>query len=646
MNGVAVFQRAMDDMVESEKLLDTFTYLDNITVAGRTQEEHDYNVSRFLDAVQKYKLTLNHSKTVKSVQSLNILGYHVGYRQIQPDTLRLKPLQELEPPQTLKSLQRILGLFSYYSKWIPEFSDKVFPLLRAKSFPLEPEALSAFELLKSELGSATLSCIDESIPFVVECDASDVAVSATLNQRGRPVAFMSRTLHGSELSYPSVEKEATAIIEAVRKWSHLLSGRHFTLVTDQRSVAFMFDTKRRTKIKNDKIQGWRLELGAFSYSIRYRPGKKNAAPDALTRAFCASTNTSPSLMDIHTGLCHPGVTRMLHFVRSKNLPFSTDDVKKTCASCRICAEIKPNFFRPPKTTLIKAMQPMERLSVDFKGPLKSNSKNYYLFTAIDEHSRFPFAIPCRDMTSSTVKWCLDSIFTLCGMPGFVHSDRGTSFISRDVRDHLIRRGVASSTTTPYNPQGNGQCERYNGIIWRAVQLALKNRELTDDHWEEVLPEALHSIRSLLTTATNETPHERFFKFPRRSGLGSSLPTWLLTPGPVLLRRFVRQNKSDPLVDEVELIAANPTYARVRYPGGRETSVSLRDLAPCPGKDLSDSSSSIKEEVDATEGDMPLESLSQEAIPGTLRTTEDDPRRSGRLRRQPDRYGFPLLQDSQ
>lgn len=183
------------------------------------------------------------------MSSLNILGYNVGHRQIQPDTQRLKPLQELEPPQTLKSLQRTLGLFSYYSKWIPQFSDKAFPLMQAKSFPLEPEALSAFELLKSELGNATLTCIDENIPFVVECDASDVAISATLNQKGRPVAFMSRTLHGSELSYPSVEKEATAIIEAVRKWSHLLSGRHFILITDQRSVAFMLDNRRRTKIK-------------------------------------------------------------------------------------------------------------------------------------------------------------------------------------------------------------------------------------------------------------------------------------------------------------------------------------------------------------------------------------------------------------
>jgi len=51
----------------------------------------------------------------------------------------------------------------------------------------------------------------------------------------------------------SVEKEATAIVEAVRKWSHLLLGRHFKLVTDQRSVSFMFNGSNRGKMKNAKV---------------------------------------------------------------------------------------------------------------------------------------------------------------------------------------------------------------------------------------------------------------------------------------------------------------------------------------------------------------------------------------------------------
>ena len=184
---------------------------------------------------------------------------------IKPDPERLRPLQELPPPSNARSLKRALGLYAYYAKWIPEFSLKIHPLVNTTEFPLSQNALDAFNTVKKELEFATLNPIDETARFVVECDASDTTISATLNQGGRPVAFMSRTLQGSELHYPAVEKEATAIIKAVRKWSDFLARREFTLITDQRSVAFMLDKRKRTKIKNNKIQGWRLELAAFSF---------------------------------------------------------------------------------------------------------------------------------------------------------------------------------------------------------------------------------------------------------------------------------------------------------------------------------------------------------------------------------------------
>ena len=98
-----------------------------------------------------------------------------------------------------------------------------------------------------------------------------------------------------------------------------------------------------------------------------------------------------------------------------------------------------------------------------------------------------------------------------------------------------------------------------------------------------MPEALNSIRTLLCTATNQTPHSRFFNFDRRSHHGKSLPEWLCKPGPVLLRKFVRSGKNDDLVRKVDLIEANPMYARIRYRDGRESNVSLRDLARCPNE---------------------------------------------------------------
>jgi len=120
----------------------------------------------------------------------------------------------------------------------------------------------------------------------------------------------------------------------------------------------------------------------------------------------------------------------------------------------------------------------------------------------------------------------------------------------------------------------------------------------------MLLDDLHSIRSLLCTATNSTPHERFFAFMRRSPNRKSLSAWLSSPGPVFLRKFVRSNKNDDLVEEVELTAANPLYARVRFPDGRESSVSVRYLAPCPTRDSSSEGHCV---------DRPVETAHESAV---------------------------------
>ena len=152
-------------------------------------------------------------------------------------------------------------------------------------------------------------------------------------------------------------------------------------------------------------------------------------------------------------------------------------------------------------------------------------------------------------------------------------------MSTELKSFPGSKGIATSRSTPYNPRGNGQVERYNGIIWKAITLALRSRGLDSNRWEEVLPDALHSIRSLLCTTTNCTPHERMFLHMRSSTNGQSLPSWLMSPGPIWLKKMNRNSKQDSSVEEVELIEANPEYAHIRRPDGQESTVSLRHLAP-------------------------------------------------------------------
>ena len=249
--------------------------------------------------------------------------------------------------------------------------------------------------------------------------------------------------------------------------------------------------------------------------------------------------------------------------------------------CHICRELKPRFHKPPGAHIIKSTKPFKRISIDFMGSKHSSSQNKYILTVIDEYSRFPFLFPCPDLTASTVMKCLSMLFTMFGLPESVHSDRGTNFMSAEVTNYLAKMGINQTRTSPYHPQGNGQCERYNGVLWKSILLALKTKNKPVTEWETVINDVLHTARTLLCTATNATPHERFLNFARRSAVGQQLPTWLLTPGPVYIRKFVRVNKDDPLVTKAELLQANQNYATVRLESGREDTISLTDLSPAP-----------------------------------------------------------------
>ena len=96
------------------------------------------------------------------------------------------------------------------------------------------------------------------------------------------------------------------------------------------------------------------------------------------------------------------------------------------------------------------------------------------------------------------------------MPAYIHSDRGTAFMSQKLLSYLQKCGVTCSRTSVYNAPRNGQCECYNGIIWLAVKSALKSQYLDIYHCQLVLPDTRHSICSLLCTTTNKTPYKQMF----------------------------------------------------------------------------------------------------------------------------------------
>lgn len=200
----------------------------------------------------------------------------------------------------------------------------------------------------------------------------------------------------------------------------------------------------------------------------------------------------------HDGWGHQGVARTIALVkRSFAWPGLQEDIKRYVARCKTCAVSKEEGVSS-KTRLgtVGASRPWEVLAMDFTllDPSRDGKETVLIVT--DVFSKFALAFPTKNQRASTVaKILVEEIFNRFGIPERVHSDQGRNFESQLVNELCTYYGIEKSRTTPYHPQGNGVCERFNRTLHGMLStLSRDQREL----WPRYL--------SSLTAIYNSTPH--------------------------------------------------------------------------------------------------------------------------------------------
>ncbi|MCH84977.1 hypothetical protein A2U01_0005816, partial [Trifolium medium] len=124
-----------------------------------------------------------------------------------------------------------------------------------------------------------LILLDFTKTFVLETDASSVAIGAVLSQEGHTLAFFSKKMCNRMQASSVYVREMFAITEAVKRWRQYLIGRHFQIFTDQKSLRnFLVQT-----IQTPEQQKWTSKLQGFNFEIFYKLGKSNLVVDALSR---------------------------------------------------------------------------------------------------------------------------------------------------------------------------------------------------------------------------------------------------------------------------------------------------------------------------------------------------------------------------
>ena len=118
----------------------------------------------------------------------------------------------------------------------------------------------------------------------MQLDASGYAVGACVSQvdelgEEHPIAYASQKLTDSQSKWSTIEKEAFAVVWALKRFDSLLFGTNIDIVSDHNPLAYLAESCS----KSAKLTRWALALQRYRCTLRHRAGSKHSNADMLSR---------------------------------------------------------------------------------------------------------------------------------------------------------------------------------------------------------------------------------------------------------------------------------------------------------------------------------------------------------------------------
>lgn len=426
-----------------------------------------------------------------------------------------------------------------------------------------PQAEQAFIHCRQSILEATiLSHPVAGKPLCMMTDASDRSIGAVLqikyDNTWKPLAFFSKTMSDTQRRYSVYDRELLAMYAAVKHFRRLIEGNHVIIYTDHKPLTYALsradsscDTPRRERQLHF--------ISQFCTAIKYIQGENNAVADALSRIeeiSCPSvidymklaedqnkdeelkalrerpnlkftevslpglqqpitcevskSTPRPYLPAIYRhvafkaqhDLCHPGVRTTRKQITSKFFwPNMNQDTATWARACIACQRAKVHRHTVTPVGEFPQSQRFEHVHIDIVGPLQPSNEYRYCVTMIDRFTKWPEAVPVRDITAETVAKALyDGWIARFGCPLRITTDQGRQFESSLFKTLLLKFGITRLRTTAFHPQSNGQIERWH----RTLKTALMARGTTTE-WAQDLPTVLLGLRTALRSDNKLSP---------------------------------------------------------------------------------------------------------------------------------------------
>ena len=209
---------------------------------------------------------------------------------------------------------------------------------------------------------------------------------------------------------------------------------------------------------------------------------------------------------------HLGVNKTYHKILNHFFwPGLKADVSQHCKSCHTCQMVgKPNQTIP-KASLqpIPAFdEPFSRIIIDCVGPLpKTKSGCQYLLTIMCASTRFPEAIPLRNIKTKTIVKALVKFFTFVGLPRSVQSDQGSNFMSGIFQQVMHELGIKQYKSSAYHLESQGALERFHQTLKNMIRSYCYD---TEKDWDEGIHLLLFAVRESVQESLGFSPFELVF----------------------------------------------------------------------------------------------------------------------------------------
>ncbi|XP_043207943.1 uncharacterized protein LOC122373698 [Amphibalanus amphitrite] len=219
-----------------------------------------------------------------------------------------------------------------------------------------------------------------------------------------------------------------------------------------------------------------------------------------------------AVADAHAG--HLKLTKTLAKLREKyHFKHMHAQCTKYIAGCQACQEKdRGRKIKAPLGMLPKPWGAWHTIAVDVLGPLpQTRAGNKYVIIVTDYLTRYVLALAVKDQTAETTAEALMQKFLEYGFPAKLITDNGPSFRAKLMQQLCSLLEITHLFTTPYHPQFDGLCERFNRTLASMLRAFVQEHQRD---WDVHLPYVMYAYRTAVQESTKETPF--FLMFGRQS----------------------------------------------------------------------------------------------------------------------------------